>query len=277
MMDFPAYVPAGARKYISKNIEEQLASITALEEKVREIEAVIAEKSERGEIESLDHLRWWKATAIKVREQLAGNVKLLQRVACDERMRDVYAILIRELPDEERQYWFFLAAFGARSDFRKYREKIKQAEELRGKIAATADKLASLIRQVEDLPVLTPRALYDLNDLLKRFGCVNALEDAPSVPKLLGTLAAIAREEKACLCGWQGVAIASQKNNPKTEYLRGVCALLTSCIPIPRIKLTPGIKKAVAGTATVVIDEDVTYDDVRKAADILEDSRRRNG
>ena len=89
-------------------------------------------------------------------------------------------------------------------------------------------------------------------------------EKAPFLPELLITVARLADEFKPSCGYFADAAIMSQKRNPKTEYIRGYADLLRK----GGFFLSPDILKAIAITATVVIDNPdliVTYDDVRKA------------
>lgn len=88
---------------------------------------------------------------------------------------------------------------------------------------------------------------------------------APSMSRIITTMQREALAYAAAESGHIAAALATQKRNPKYEYLRAFGALLRD---VHRMKLTTDTMKAMATTATVVLNEPdlvVTYDDVRKA------------
>ena len=88
---------------------------------------------------------------------------------------------------------------------------------------------------------------------------------APSMARIIATIQREAQNYAAAESGHIAAALATQKRNPKYEYLRAFGALLRD---VHRMELTTDTMKAMATTATVVLNEpdlDVTYDDVRKA------------
>lgn len=89
-------------------------------------------------------------------------------------------------------------------------------------------------------------------------------EKAPYLPEILNTVAKAADEFKPSCGYFADAAIVSRQKSHKTEYIRGYANLLCN----GGINLSPDIAKAIAITATVVINSPdliVTYDDVRKA------------
>ncbi|HHQ4939775.1 hypothetical protein [Aeromonas veronii] len=92
-----------------------------------------------------------------------------------------------------------------------------------------------------------------------------AWSTAPTLTALLGTLANKMRDFKPEKSGMVAAAIASRKQNPKTEYIRAFGYQLTKQY---HFTLTQPIMLAMAHVANVVLnspDVVVTYDDVRKA------------
>lgn len=89
---------------------------------------------------------------------------------------------------------------------------------------------------------------------------------APSLARIIATMQREALNYAAAAeSGAIAAALATQKRNPKYEYLRAFGALLRD---VHRMELTANTMKAMATTATVVLNDpdlDVTYDDVRKA------------
>ncbi len=88
---------------------------------------------------------------------------------------------------------------------------------------------------------------------------------APSMSRMIATMQREALNYTAAESGHIAAALASQKRNPKYEYLRAFGALLRD---VHRMELTTDTMNAMATTATVVLNEPdlvVSYDDVRKA------------
>lgn len=171
-MDFPAYVPAAVRAYITTLIEGRqgwAASITSADQQLANIEREIQASIRRGEVEYLDSLlRRQKADIIELRDMSARNVECLERLAHDLRMRDAFALVTREFSDDEQWRDFIHAAWTARMDYAPYRERLKSAAELKEEIADAAAKLAKLIRQFSETGVDEPGEFYSIPDLLRK-------------------------------------------------------------------------------------------------------------
>lgn len=175
-MEFPAYVPAAVRAHITTLLDgddwEPMGWHKALEEaeeSLAKIEAAIEIKSRRGEVEYLDSLRKQKAEAIAHRDKLAGEVDCLRRLAHDARMRDAFALLTCEFTDDKQWRNFIYAAWAARLDFAKYRDRLKRTAELRDKIADTSEKLAGLLRSTADAGFpFWPSEFYSIPELLRQ-------------------------------------------------------------------------------------------------------------
>jgi len=175
MMDFPAYVPAAVRAHIttliegdSRELQGWAASLASAERQLAKIEGAIETKTRRGEHEYLPSLRIQKAEAVAHRDMLAGEVDCLRRLAHDARMRDAFALLTREFTDDGQWRNFTYAAWAARVDFAKYRDRLKRAAELKGEIADAAETLAKLIRQFADTGINGPSELYSIPELLRQ-------------------------------------------------------------------------------------------------------------
>lgn len=96
-----------------------------------------------------------------------------------------------------------------------------------------------------------------------------AWEKAPLLPDLLRTVQRAADAWDPKLHGFTGAVEFSRKRNMSTDYIRGLALLLEE----REFDLSPAIMHAMAGTATVVMDDPnsvVTYDDVRKACHRLQ-------
>ncbi|MCX8018519.1 MAG: hypothetical protein N2690_11560 [Rhodocyclaceae bacterium] len=225
-------------------------------------------------------------------ERLTAEAKLadedaacIQRLLIDERMRPAYEIIDRELSDRQ-QSGFFYAAWSARMNYRRTRERVAEADRLASQIAKGARALASSLRQFYTLGLCGPFEFYSVAALLETtpgedrdvymWPIVRGdlyrsadMKAAPSVAALLETLAAAASCYVAREIGHIDAAIATRQRNEKTEYLRALLWILHDVHDIP---INPPVMKAAATAATVVIespDMDVSYDDARKAAGAL--------
>ena len=118
-MDFPAYVPAAVRAQIESLLYgEQTRHIVGfvglLEKAQHELEAIsepLERKALSGENEYLDNLRKQRMEALTHRNQLAAEVDCLRRLAHDSRMREVFAVLTREIIDDEQWGGFIYSAW----------------------------------------------------------------------------------------------------------------------------------------------------------------------
>ncbi len=175
-MDFPAYVPAAVRANIESLLygeqKRHIAGFLGLLEKAQHELEDISESLERnalrGENEYLDNLRRQRIEALTHRDELAAEVDCLRRLAHDSRMREVFAVLTREIIDDEQWGGFIYSAWAARVDFAKYRDRLKRAVELKGEIAEAAENLSKLIRQFADTGVNGPSELYSIPELLRQ-------------------------------------------------------------------------------------------------------------
>jgi hypothetical protein len=175
-MDFPAYVPAAVRTHLINILEgESLRGIPGysglLSEANQRLEA-IEESLERkvicGEVEDLPDLRRQKVEASSHRDMLAGDVDCLLRLAHDPRMRDSFALLTREFDDDDQWRSFTYAAWAARVDFEKFRNRLRRAAELKGEIANAAETLAKLIHHFSETGVMGPGEFYSIPELLRK-------------------------------------------------------------------------------------------------------------
>jgi len=174
-MEFPAYVPAAVREYVTKLIEGDSWEPVGWQESLADAERRLAEIDEKiqscirwGKGDYLPGLRKERAEAVAHRDSLAGEVDCLRRLVQDERMREAYAILTREFTDDRQWRGFIYAAWAARVDFAKYRERLKRAAELASEIAETAEALAKLIRQFYAIGINGPSEFYSIPELLRQ-------------------------------------------------------------------------------------------------------------
>lgn len=233
---------------------------------------------------SLLSLLQHRADVVKHRNRIANHLDLLRRLTHDERMQVAYALLTREFSDDAQWRRFVFASWGAENDYSEYRDRLKRAMSLRKEIAEAAINLARLLRQLRKTGVMLPPELMEDGIEPREFSrapgesevgltlWIHAVlrsrdrEPKPDLVKFLFTAAQAARTKLQNPFGQPiDAAISTRQASRKTEYLRAFWQALSDD---SIITLKTGIKKAMAITATVVINEpniDVSYDDVRKA------------
>ncbi|MBK6744293.1 MAG: hypothetical protein IPG66_15535 [Hydrogenophilales bacterium] len=174
-MDFPAHVPAAVRAHITTLIEGDswepmgwAESLASAERQLAEIEGQIESCIRWGKDDYLPGLRKDRAGAVAHRDGLAAEVDCLRRLAHDARMADAFALLTREFTDDRQWRNFTYAAWAARVDFAKYRDRLKRAAELKGEIADAAETLAKLIRQFSETGISGPGEFYSIPELLRQ-------------------------------------------------------------------------------------------------------------
>lgn len=178
MMDFPSYVPTGARNHA-------LHFLGYYEPYKEECEVELAEIKEHlaywqrpnhhpnyAEIQ-IAELRQRKAEVIKRRDTFARDIANIRRLVLDTRMKNTYQILTNVFFDNEEQErqrkfdGFIYAAWSARLDFSPFRERLQRAAELRDEIARTADKLARLLDDIGETGVICPGEFFCIPELLR--------------------------------------------------------------------------------------------------------------
>ena len=175
-MDFPAYVPAAVRTHIESilygeqtmHIQGFVRSLEKAQHELVAISESLEREALRGENEYLDNLRTQRVEALTHQNELANDVDCLLRLATDPRMREAFAVLTREISEDEQWRGFIYSAWAARVDFTKYRDRLKTAMMLKGEIAEAAENLSKLIRQFEDTGVSGPSEFYSVPELLRR-------------------------------------------------------------------------------------------------------------
>ena len=174
-MNFPAYVPAAVRAHITTLIEGDSSeshgwavSLANLDEKIAGIDREIETYTRWGEDYYLPSLRVQKSDSQEHRVRLAADVDCLHRLGVDPRMRGAFALLNAEFSDEKEWSRFIYAAWAARMDFTKFRERLKRATELKNDIAESAKILANLIREFSKTGVNGPNEFYSLSELLRQ-------------------------------------------------------------------------------------------------------------
>ena len=174
-MNFPEYVPAAVRAHITTLIEGDswepqgwAVSLENAEEMLARLDRAIEAYIRRGENDYLPSLRIQKAQALDHRDRLAGDVGCLQRLASDARMADAFELLAREFTADRQWRKFIYAAWAARIDFSKYRDRLKRAKELKGEIAHAAETLAMLIHRFSGIGICGPGEFYSIPELLRQ-------------------------------------------------------------------------------------------------------------
>jgi hypothetical protein len=174
-MNFPAYVPAALRAHITTLIEGDsydphgwAASLANVEESIVRIDRDIETYIRQGDDDYLEGLRTQKAEAQAHRDLLAADLECLRRLGSDPRMRDAFALLTAEFTDDQEWRSFIRAAWAARVDYKKHRDRLKRAAELSGEIADAAKTLASLIREFSEIGLNGPDEFYSISELLRQ-------------------------------------------------------------------------------------------------------------
>lgn len=145
-MQFPNYVPEGARAYIRRTLEGN-------GQHWKGVNAFITEYRADGiggyPLHVLEHER-----------------DCLNRFAHDLRMKNAYAELQKTFTTSEQYSDFLSAAWQAHIDYGPYRDRLKQAKEIAPKVAAAARELSSLLNQLATTHTMPPNELYSIRDLL---------------------------------------------------------------------------------------------------------------
>lgn len=158
-MEFPAYVPAALRSYYKSMIEGNeskgapgyVETLRKAEDRVRNVEQNLDRNNSMGDMEMVLSTRKNLALAVERRDMIANDVECLHRFINDIRMKDVYGKLTL-IFEEDRQWENYIhAAWAARQDYSRYRDRLKQALELKNKIGVAATKLADLLKQVDEV------------------------------------------------------------------------------------------------------------------------------
>ncbi len=155
-MHFPPYVPNAVRMHVAPMLEGPRSWSTALED----ANAALTRLNELRTGNSHDYrLRIEHSEALSHRDHLAAEVACCQRLVHDARMQDAYALLTT-LPNvtDAHLSGFIDAAWAARMDYAKHRDRVKAASELAQQVEAAAGVLAGLLRKAEGFvgPLLPP-------------------------------------------------------------------------------------------------------------------------
>jgi hypothetical protein len=77
-------------------------------------------------------------------------------------------LLTTEFTDDQEWRSFIRAAWAARVDYKKHRDRLKRAAELSGEIADAAKTLANLIREFSEIGLNGPDEFYSVSEILRR-------------------------------------------------------------------------------------------------------------
>jgi len=164
-MDFPPYVPNAVRVSMARMLEGRDSWQAALESANATLTCL---EQRRADDPHDDALRIEHAESVAHRDHLAAEVTCLQRLVHDARMRPAYARLVGALNADKQLSGFIDAAWAARMDYGKHRDRMKAADDLAREVAAAAGVLADLLRKAESFagPML-PSEFFGIRSLLK--------------------------------------------------------------------------------------------------------------
>ena len=175
-MEFPSYVPRAVRMSMAALLEGEGCHgggngwTTNLERAEIELLRIQLKLQENLHDEGVSNtLRIEYAKAADHRDRLAAEVACCQRLVHDPRMQPAYALLVG-LPGvtDAHLSGFIYAAWAARMDYAKHREKVKAADELAREVAKAAGALAGLLSKAEVFvgPYL-PSEFFSIRSLLE--------------------------------------------------------------------------------------------------------------
>ncbi len=171
-VDFPVYVPEGARQW----------AMDFLGTDATVLEYLIGERADTNnsirqcpnqDKETLIGLHKRLDEVTSGRDYLLAAIAVKHRMIYDDCMKAVYLFFATDCfeddqAERERKIYGFLdAAWSARMDYGEFREVVRKAKSLKPEIAKTASALSALLRQAEATG-LYPREFYDLASLLRQ-------------------------------------------------------------------------------------------------------------
>lgn len=310
-MEFPSYVPLPVRTFLSEMVDGDgnnwQGYARLLENNSQETASVEAQLSEArcqcpncekefedpNDRDCISHLKEIIAS-IAVRSKIwQQELDLYHRLGHDIRMRETFEIFGQEFTTEYVPVIFLAAATSARDNFSAYRAIGRRVEKLKAAVAEAAILLARQVRELRETGVWLPPELMPIPNednfanltgatceitqlkTLRIFRLVreNAQKLDRTVPDIVPTLYKLAKVTADLKPDFMRknihAALRTRQDSSKTSYIRSFGALLIE----KKIELTPRVKRAIAITANVVLNDtnyDVSDDDVRKALQILE-------
>jgi len=187
-MDFPSYVPDGARRFAEHFLQGSAelrsegyeALLAEWREELAEIDSHMRDRSRRSSEQteiSQSHqdepaeLRKRREQKAEDVQQLESDVAVIRRLIYDERMKEVYRRLLDtffgEAEKDHKIDQFLHAAWAARIDYTKYRNRLRQARDQTEQIAETAERLADLLRRIGETGQYLPPEFYGVDCLLR--------------------------------------------------------------------------------------------------------------
>ena len=294
---FPKYVPEPIKQLLRARLDGDAwephgwrQSLLNAEQDIEKIKCLIEEEGPSASTyktlkEQLHALR-------QHRDQVREAVNFLERLGCDQRMKDVFSLLVAETPDERELVNFFSSAWIAQGEYHQYRQKTVNTERLTKDIATAAEKLSHLIDKFSDLGVDGPPEFHSVHELLLKTDNIEdqgrnlrfwqhfrlkilgpsddsmlryTWDTAPSFTALLGTISRAATEFRFRHSEIVQAAIVTRQENSKYEYLRAFIYQLRN---ESTLNFTPDIKEAMAIVCEVCLDDpdqDVSSRDVNEA------------
>lgn len=176
-MEFPSYVPHAVRVSMAARLEGdgKLGGgdgwTSALASAEAELLRVQKMQQDYAHDEAVSNtLRVEVAKQRAHRDHIAAEVACCQRLVHDARMQPVYALLV-SLPNvtDPDLSGFIYAAWAARMDYAKNRERVKAAADLAREVAKAAGALAEVLRKAEGFvgPYL-PSEFFSIQSLLEK-------------------------------------------------------------------------------------------------------------
>jgi hypothetical protein len=294
-MKFPEYVPAPAQEFFA-------VVINKLTEGVRDLERQLAEHDKEHCSRERVHL------SLKLRtdqHELSDRLDLTRRLAAldpdDIRMELAYNTLRKELLRDGEWVRYFAAAYSSVRDYAFYRLRKHKATVLRKRFLEQSRALIKTTKELQQTGIILPIELYDLEVGFTWWQLRHMYPFEPlSLPGLMKHLSRVSDEvlqlKLAFGSGDIDAAVAKQKPNLKTEYLRAFAHQLTNeagfeiddygrigsitfddlsdmDLSDKPIVINPGVRRAMAITSEVALGTiEVSDDDVRKALGMPEDS-----
>lgn len=173
-MEFPEYVPEVVRSYISSVLEgEAPRHITGYRDLLARAEAQLYSINEQfdnavsQDDSCLSELRKKRREAQEHRNYLSADVECLQRLAGDKRMKEAYFMLTDQQFSEGQRSGLISAAWAARIDYTKYRDRVKAAKALRLQISSAATALSQLLQDFSATGINGPSEFHSIPDLLR--------------------------------------------------------------------------------------------------------------
>lgn len=176
-MEYPKYVPEKVKRLIdsyligepARDIPGYLSLLSDAERSLEKITSIIRWRTERGDDDYLPSLRFQRLEAEEHRNTLKRDVDCFERIAMDSRMEGCYQYISEDGFAADNADKFAKAAWATNLDYSKYRDRIKQVDDLRGDIAKAAQKLALLLREAATVGYSNwPSELFSISELLRK-------------------------------------------------------------------------------------------------------------